>query len=147
MQQHTEIYNGHARRFQQMARHIELSMTPRHQRENGGPDPISTNDITLATTLLNSVYGYPAGKQSVLALSAGLLPGEERSQTVRGLFRMTAACSEYDQTLTYTLLPLPGREIETANQLKATARYSIERAEAHSRQIPPPTRQPVQLER
>ena len=60
--QHAEIYNGHARRFQQMARHIELSMTPQHQQKHGGPDPISTNDITLATTLLNSVYGYPAGK-------------------------------------------------------------------------------------
>jgi hypothetical protein len=145
--QHAEIYNGHAGRFQQMARHIELSMTPRHLREHGGPDPISTNDITLATTLLNSVYGYPAGKQAVLALSAGLLPGEERSQTVRGLFRMTTTCSEYDQTLTYTLLPLPGREIETANLLKATAAYSIERAGAHSRQIPPSTQHPVQLER
>jgi hypothetical protein len=145
--QQAEIYNGHARRFQQMARHIELSMTPQHQQKHGGPDPISTNDITLATTLLNSVYGYPAGKQAVLALSAGLLPGEERSQTVRGLFRMTAACSEYDRTLSYTLLPLPGREIETANLLKATAAYSIERAEAHSRLIPPSTRHPVQLER
>src|ERR1035441_8581523 len=56
--QQAEIYNGHARRFQQMARHIELSMTPQHQQKHGGPDPISTNDITLATTLLNSVYGY-----------------------------------------------------------------------------------------
>ena len=72
--QHAEIYNGHARRFQQMARHIELSMTPQHQQKHGGPDPISTNDITLATTLINSVYGYPAGKQAVLAMSAGLAP-------------------------------------------------------------------------
>jgi hypothetical protein len=60
---------------------------------------------------------------------------------------MTAACSEYDQTLSYTLLPLPGREIETANLLKATAAYSIERAGAHSRHILAPTRHPVQLER
>jgi len=60
---------------------------------------------------------------------------------------MTAACSEYDQTLSYTLLPLPGREIETANLLKTTAAYSIERAGAHSRQIPPSTRHPIQLER
>jgi hypothetical protein len=145
--QHAEIYNGHARRFQQMAEHIELSMTPQHQQKHGGPDPITTNDITLATTLMNSVYGYPAGKQAVLELSAGMIPGEERSQTVRGLFLMTAGCSEYDQTVTYTILPLPGREIETAKLLEATAAYSLERAGAHSRQIPPSTRHPVQLER
>ena len=80
----SEIYNGHAGRFHRMAEHIELSMTPQHQQRHGGLDPITTNDITLATTLMNSVYGYPAGKQSVLALSAGMIPGEERSQTVRG---------------------------------------------------------------
>jgi hypothetical protein len=142
-----DIYNGHAGRFYRMAEHIELSMTPQHHQKHGGPDPITTNDITLATTLLNSVDGYPAGKQSVLALSAGMIPGEERSQTVRGLFMMTAGCSEYDQTVTYTILPLPGREIETASLLKATAAYSLERAEAHSRTIPLLTRQPVQLER
>jgi hypothetical protein len=142
-----EIYNGHAARFHRMAEHIELSMTPQHQQRHGGPDPITTNDITLATTLMNSVYGYPAGKQAVLALSAGMIPGEERSQTVRGLFMMTAGCSEYDQTVTYTILPLPGREIETASLLKATAAYSLERAEAHSRTIPLLTRQPAHLER
>jgi hypothetical protein len=142
-----DIYNGHAGRFYRMAEHIELSMTPQHHQKHGGPDPITTNDITLATTLMNSVYGYPAGKQSVLALSAGMIPGEERSQTVRGLFMMTAGCSEYDQTVTYTILPLPGREMETANLLKATATYSLERAEAHSRTIPLLTRQPAQLER
>jgi hypothetical protein len=142
-----EIYNGHAGRFQRMAEHIELSMTPQHQQRHGGPDPITTNDITLATTLMNSVYGYPAGKQAVLELSAGMIPGEERSQTVRGLFMMTAGCSEYDQTVKYTILPLPGREMETARLLKATAVYSLERAEAHSRTIPLLTRQPAQLER
>jgi len=85
-----EIYNGHAGRFHRMAEHIELSMTPQHLQRHGGPDPITTNDITLATTLMNSVYGYPAGKQAVLDLSAGMIPGEERFQTVRGLFMMTA---------------------------------------------------------
>ena len=142
-----DIYNGHAGRFYRMAEHIELSMTPQHHQKHGGPDPITTNDITLATTLMNSVYGYPAGKQAVLALSAGMIPGEERSQTVRGLFMMTAGCSEYDQTVTYTILPLPGREIETASLLKATAAYSLERAEARSRTIPLLIRQPAQLER
>ena len=142
-----DIYNGHAGRFYRMAEHIELSMTPQHHQKHGGPDPITTNDITLATTLMNSVYGYPAGKQSVLALSAGMIPGEERSQTVRGLFMMTAGCSEYDQTVTYTILPLPGWEMETAKLLKAAAAYSLERAEAHSRTIPLLTRQPAQLER
>ena len=142
-----EIYNGHAGRFQRMAEHIELSMTPQHQQRHGGPDPITTNDITLATTLMNSVYGYPAGKQAVMDLTAGMIPGEERSQTVRGLFMMTAGCSEYDQTVKYTILPLPGREMETARLLKATAVYSLERAEAHSRTIPLLTRQPAQLER
>jgi len=142
-----EIYNGHAGRFQRMAEHIELSMTPQHQQKHGGPDPITTNDITLATTLMNSVYGYPAGKHAVLELSAGMMPGEERSQTVRGLFMMTAGCSEYDQTVTYSILPLPGREMETARLLKATAAYSLERSEAHSRNIPLFTRQPAQLER
>ena len=142
-----EIYNGHAGRFHRMANHIELSMTPQHQQRHGGPDPITTNDITLATTLMNSVYGYPAGKQAVLDLSAGMIPGEERSQTVRDLFMMTAECSEHDQTVKYTILPLPDREMETANLLKAAAAYSLERAEAHSRAIPPTTRVAVQLER
>ena len=142
-----EIYSGHARRFHRMAEHIELSMTPQYLQRHGGPDPITTNDITLATTLMNSVYGYPAGKQAVLELSAGMIPGEERSQTDRGLFMMTAGCSEYDQTVTYTIIPLPGQEMETARLLKATAAYSHERAEAHSRAIPLPTRVAVQLER
>ena len=145
--QRAEIYNGHAGRFYRMAEHIELSMTPQHHQKHSGPDPITTNDITLATTLMNSVYGYPAGKQAVLDLSAGMIPGEERSQTVRGLFMMTAECSEYDQTVKYTILPLPGREMETARLLKATAAYSLERSEAHSRNIPLFTRQPAQLER
>jgi hypothetical protein len=96
---------------------------------------------------MNSVYGYPAGKHAVLELSAGMMPGEERSQTVRGLFMMTAGCSEYDQTVTYSILPLPGREMETAKLLRATAAYSLERAEAHSRTIPLLIRQPAQLER
>jgi hypothetical protein len=96
---------------------------------------------------MNSVYGYPAGKQAVLDLSAGMIPGEERSQTVRELFMMTAECSEYDQTVKYTILPLPDREMETARLLKAAAVYSLERAEAHSRAIPLPTRVAVQLER
>jgi hypothetical protein len=142
-----EIYNGHAGRFHRMANHIELSMTPQHQQRHGGPDPITTNDITLATTLMNSVYGYPAGKQAVMDLSAGMIPGEERSQTVRGLFMMTAGCSEYDHTVKYTILPLPNREMETAKLLKAAAAYSHERAEVHSRAIPLPTRVAVQLER
>jgi hypothetical protein len=60
---------------------------------------------------------------------------------------MTAGCSEYDQTVKYTILPLPDREIETAKLLKAAAAYSLERAEVHSRNIPPPTRVAVQLER
>jgi hypothetical protein len=143
----SEIYDGHAGRFHRMAEHIELSMTPQHQQRHGGPDPITTNDITLATTLMNSVYGYPAGKHAVLELSAGMMPGEERSQTVRGLFMMTAGCSEYDQTVTYSILPFPGREMETAKLLRATAAYSLERAEAHSRTIPLLIRQPAQLER
>ena len=63
-----EIYHGHAGLFHQMANHIELSMMPQHRRENGGPDPITTNDVTLATTLFNSIFGYPAGKEAVLAL-------------------------------------------------------------------------------
>ena len=142
-----EIYSGHAGRFHRMAEHIELSMTPQYLQRHGGPDPITTNDITLATTLMNSVYGYPAGKHAVLELSAGMMPGEERSQTVRGLFMMTAGCSEYDQTVTYSILPLPGREMETAKLLRATAAYSLERAEAHSRTIPLLIRQPAQLER
>ena len=142
-----EIYNGHAARFHRMAEHIELSMTPQHQQKYGGPDPITTNDITLATTLMNAVYGYPAGKQTVLELSAGMIPGEERFQTVRGLFMMTAGCSEYDQTVKYTILPLPNREMETAKLFKAAAAYSLERAEVHSRNIPLPTRVAVQLER
>jgi hypothetical protein len=142
-----EIYNGHAGHFHRMAEHIELSMTPQYLQRHGGPDPITTNDITLATTLMNSVYGYPAGKQAVLELSAGMIPGEERSQIVRGLFMMTAGCSEYDQTVTYTIIPLPGQEMETARLLKATAAYSLERAEVHSRAIPLPTRVAVQLER
>ena len=142
-----EIYNGHAGRFHRMANHIELSMMPQHLQRHGGPDPITTNDITLATTLMNSVYGYPAGKQAVMDLTAGMIPGEERSQTVRGLFMMTAGCSEYDQTVKYTILPLPDREIETAKLLKAAAAYSLERAEVHSRNIPLPTRVAVQLER
>ena len=144
---HAEIYNGHAGLFEQMAKHFELSMAPQHRKEHGGPDPITTNDITLATTLLNSIYGYPAGKESVLALSAGLVAGEERSQTVCGLFMMTAVCSEFDQTVTYSILPLPDREMETATILKAAAAYSLQRAEAHSRTIPQPTRNPAQLER
>jgi hypothetical protein len=142
-----EIYHGHAGLFQQMAKHIELSMLPQHRRENGGPDPITTNDITLATTLFNSIYGYPAGKEAVLALSAGLIPGEERSQSVRGLFMMTVGCSEFDQSVTYTILPLPDEEMETAKLLKAAAAYSLQRAEAHSRIIPPPSRIRTQLER
>jgi len=142
-----EIYHGQAGLFQQMANHIELSMLPQHLRENGGPDPITTNDITLATTLFNSIYGYPAGKEAVLALSAGLIPGEERSQRVRGLFMMTVGCSEYDQTVTYTILPLPDEEMETAKLLKAAAAYSLQRAEAHSRTIPPPSLPRTQLER
>jgi len=116
--QQAEIYNGHARRFQQMARHIELSMTPQHQQKHGGPDPISTNDITLATTLLNSVYGYPAGKQAVLALSAGLLPGEERSQTVRGLFRMAGhfqASCEVDARIDRRRFSFENLEFERRN--------------------------------
>ena len=80
-----EIYHGHAGLFHQMANHIELSMMPQHRRENGGPDPITTNDITLAATLFNAIYGYPAGKEAVFALSAGLIPGEERSQSVLGV--------------------------------------------------------------
>jgi hypothetical protein len=142
-----EIYHGHAGLFHQMAEHIELSMTPRHQQKHGGPDPITTNDITLATTLMNSIYGYPAGKQAVLELSAGLIPGEERSQSVRGLFMMTVGCSEFDQTVTYQILPLPDQEIETARLLKAAAAYSLQRAEAHSRTNPPPNRLRTQLER
>jgi hypothetical protein len=142
-----EIYHGHAGLFHQMANHIELSMMPQHRRENGGPDPITTNDVTLATTLFNSIFGYPAGKEAVLALSAGLIPGEERSQSVCGLFMMTVGCSEYDQTVKYTILPLPGQEMETAKLLKAAAAYSLERAEAHSRNIPLPIRVAVQLER
>jgi hypothetical protein len=142
-----EIYNEHAGLFHLMAKHFELSMTPQHRREHGGPEPITTNDITLATTLLNSIYGYPAGKESVLALSAGLAPGEERSQTVRGLFMMTAGCSEFDQTVMYTILPLPDREMETATLLKAAAAYSLERAEAHARTTPRSSRHPAQLER
>jgi hypothetical protein len=142
-----EIYRGHAGLFQQMANHIEMSMLPQHRRYNGGPDPITTNDITLATTLFNSIYGYPAGKEAVLALSAGLIPGEERSQRVRGLFMMTAGCSEYDQTVTYTIYPLPDEEMETAKLLKAAAAYSLQRAEAHSRTIPPPSRPRTELER
>lgn len=134
--QDAEIYNGHAGRFQKMATFIEFSMTRQHQQKHGGPHPITTNDITMATTLLNFVYGYPAGKQDVLALSAGMIPGEERSQTVRGLFMMTAGCSEFDQTVTFKILPLPGREMETASLLKATAAYSLERAEAHSAPFP-----------
>lgn len=142
-----EIYHGHAGLFQQMANHIELSMLPLHRRENGGPDPITTNDITLATTLFNSIYGYPTGKEAVLALSAGLIPGEERSQSVRGLFLMTVGCSEFDQTVTYQILPLPEKEMKTAKLLKAAAVYSLQRAEAHSRNIPTPSRLRTQLER
>jgi hypothetical protein len=142
-----ETYHGHAGLFHQMADHIELSMMPKHQRENGGLDPITTNDIMLATTLFNSIYGYPAGKEAVLALSAGLIPGEERSQSVRGLFMMTVGCSEFDQTVTYTILPLPDREMETAKLLKAAAAYSLQRADAHSRSVPLPTRVAVQMER
>jgi hypothetical protein len=142
-----EIYHGHAGLFHQMAEHIELSMTPQHQQKHGGPDPITTNDITLATTLMNSIYGYPAGKQAVLELSAGMIPGEERSQTVSGLFMMTVGCSEFDQTVTYQILPLPDQEIETARLLKAAAAYSLQRAEAHAQTIPPPSRLRTQLER
>jgi len=142
-----EIYHGHAGLFQQMANHIELSMVPEHRTENGGPDPITTNDITLATTLFNSIYGYPAGKEAVLALSAGLIPGEERSQGVRGLFVMSVGCSEYDQTVTYQILPLPDQEMETAKLLKAAAAYSLQRAEVHSRTISTPSRLRTQLER
>jgi hypothetical protein len=142
-----EIYHGHAGLFQQMANHIECSMQPQHRRENGGPDPITTNDITLATTLFNSIYGYPAGKDAVLALSAGLIPGEERSQSVRGLFMMTARCSEFDRSVTYTILPLPDEEMETAKLLKAAATYSLQCAEAHCRTTPPPSRLHTQRER
>ncbi len=142
-----EIYNGHAGRFLRMAEHIELSMAQQHHQEHGAAVQITTNEVTLATTLMNSVYGYPAGKQAVLELSAGMIPGEERSQTVRGLFMMTAECSEFDQTVTFTILPLPGREMETARLLRATAAYSLERADAHSRTIPLLTRQPAQMER
>jgi hypothetical protein len=142
-----EIYHGHAELFHQMASHIERSMMPEHRRRNGGPDPITTNDVTLATTLFNSIYGYPAGKEAILALSAGLIPGEERSQSVRGLFVMSVGCSEYDQTVTYQILPLPEQEMETAKLLKAAAAYSLQRAEAHSRAIPPPSRLRTQLER
>jgi len=142
-----EIYHGHAGLFQQMANHIELSMVPEHRTENGGPDPITTNDITLATTLFNSIYGYPAGKEAVLALSAGLIPGEERSQSVRGLFMMTVGCSEFDRTVTYEILPLPDQEMETAKLLKAAAAYSLQRAEVHSRTISAPSRLSAQLER
>jgi hypothetical protein len=142
-----EIYNGHAGHFHRMAEHIEHSMTQQYQQEHGATVQITTNDITLATTLMNAVYGYPAGKRAVLGLSAGMIPGEERSQTVRGLFMMTAGCSEYDQTVTYTIIPLPGQEMETARLFKATAVYSLERAEAHYRTIPLLPRQPDQLER
>jgi hypothetical protein len=142
-----EIYHGHAGLFQQMANHIELSMVPEHRTENGGPDPITTNDITLATTLFNSIYGSPAGKEAILALLAGLISGEERSQTVRGLFMMTVGCSEFDQTVTYTILPFPGEEMETAKLLKAAAAYSLQRGEAHPRAIPPPSRPRTRLER
>ena len=142
-----EIYHGHAELFRQMANHIERSMMPEHRRRNGGPDPVTTNDVTLATMLCNSIYGYPAGKEAVLALSAGLIPGEERSQSVRGLFMMTVGCSEFDQTVTYQILPLPDQEMETAKLLKAAAAYSLQRAEARSRPIPPPSRLRTQLER
>jgi hypothetical protein len=142
-----EIYHGHAELFHQMANHIELSMMPEHRRRNGGPDPITTNDVTLATTLFNSIYGYPAGKEAILALSGGLIPGEERSQSVRGLFMMTVGCSEFDQTVTYQILPLPDQEMETAKLLKAAAAYSLQRAEAHSRTIPPPSRLRTQPKR
>jgi hypothetical protein len=142
-----ETYHGHAGLFHQMANHIEMSMMPQNRRESCGPDPITTNDITLATTLFNSIYGYPAGKEAVLALSAGLIPGEERSQGVRGLFVMSVGCSEYDQTVTYQILPLPDQEMETAKLLKAAAAYSLHRAEVHSRTIPPPSRLRTQLER
>ena len=142
-----EIYHGHAGLFHQMANHIELSMLPQHCRENGGPDPITTNDITLAATLFNSIYGYPAGKDAVLALSAGLIPGEERSQSVRGLFVMSVGCSGYDQTVTYQILPLPHQEMKTAELLKAAAAYSLQRAEAHTRTISAPSRLRTQLER
>ena len=60
---------------------------------------------------------------------------------------MTVGCSEYDQTVKYTILPLPDQEMETAKLLKAAAAYSLERAEAHSRNIPLPIRVAVQLER
>jgi hypothetical protein len=142
-----EIYHGHAGLFHQMANHIELSMMPQHRRENGGPDPITTNDITLAATLFNAIYGYPAGKEAVFALSAGLIPGEERSQSVRGLFVMSVGCSEYDQTVTYQIIPLPDQEMETVKLLKAAAAYSLQRAEAYSLTIPPPSRLRTQLER
>jgi hypothetical protein len=144
---HVEIYHGHAELFHQMANHIERSMMPEHRRRNGGPDPITTNDVTLATTLFNSIYGYPAGKEAVLALSAGLIPGEERSQGVRGLFVMSVGCSEYDQTVTYQIVPLPDQEMETAKLLKAAAVYSLQRAELHSGTISAPSRLRTQLER
>ena len=130
-----EIYHGHAELFHQMANHIERSMMPEHRRRNGGPDPVTTNDVTLATTLCNSIYGYPAGKEAVLALSAVLIPGEERSQGVRALFVMSVGCSEYDETVTYQILPLPDQEMETAKLLKAAAAYSLQRAEVHARTI------------
>ena len=142
-----EIYHGHAELFHQMANHIERSMMPEHRRRNGGSDPITTNDVTLATTLFNSIYGYPTGKEAVLALSAGLIPGEEQSQSVLGLFMMTVGCSEFDQTVTYQILPLPDQEMETAKLLKAAAAYSLQRAEVHSRTISTPSRLRTQLER
>jgi len=98
-----EIYNGHAGRFHRMANHIELSMMPQHLQRHGGP--IQSRQRHHARNHADELSLWmPAGKKAVLDLSAGMIPGEERSHTVRGLFMMTAECSEYDQTVKYTIL-------------------------------------------
>jgi len=71
-------------------------------------------------------------RKLVLALSAGLIPGRSDLKAVCGLFMMTVGCSEYDQTVKYTILPLPNQEMERQNFSKQP-RHTAWNALKHTR--------------
>ena len=143
----SQLYDEHARLLRQMARHIELSNTFEHRLAHGDPAPLTTNDQPLAATFFDSSFSFPAGRNLVQKMVLGMLPDQDRSFKLLDMVSVSVSTSGFDETVTFSFIAMPGRELQTAKLFKDAADYAQRRADSHTRVIAPPTRAIAQMER